>query len=270
MYYWKHDLYRLATMLFVLSPAKTLDFDSAAPTKTLTAPRFVDDAAQLIAVLRRLSPAQVASLMGVSDAIAALNVARYADWVPAELPPQAKAAIFAFAGDVYEGFDATSLTARQVTYAQKHVRILSGLYGVLRALDALQPYRLEAGTRLANPRGRDLYAFWGEKVTRSLNEELASHKEKVLCNLASIEYFKLVRPKLLNATVVTPLFEDYKDGHYKQISFYSKKARGMMARYAAQHNITKARDLRGFDIEGYRFNEAASTETTWMFRRKLG
>ncbi len=254
-------------MLIVLSPAKTLDYDTPPATDIHSQPDFIQHSAELIDTLRELSPAQIASLMQVSDALAALNVGRYASWSPKFTPKNSKQAILAFNGDVYEGLDAPSLKLRQLEYAQSHIRILSGLYGVLRPLDLMQPYRLEMGTRLANSRGKDLYAFWGELVTQRLNEVLADQKSKALVNLASEEYFKVVKPKLLNAPVISPVFEDWKNGKYKVISFYAKRARGLMARYAAINGIKKAEELKDFDSEGYAFDKKASTEHSWLFRR---
>jgi cytoplasmic iron level regulating protein YaaA (DUF328/UPF0246 family) len=256
-------------MLIVLSPAKTLDYDTPATTEVHTRPDFIKDSAELIDVLRKLSPAKIGSLMKISDALAVLNAGRYASWSPKFTQKNAKQAIMAFNGDVYEGLDAPSLTARQLDYAQSHVRILSGLYGVLRPLDLMQPYRLEMGTKLANPRGKDLYGFWGEQVTEALNEVLASQKSKELVNLASEEYFKVVKPKALNAPVISPVFEDWKNGKYKVISFYAKRARGLMARYAAVNNIKQAEKLKSFDWEGYAFDEKGSSEHSWLFRRRI-
>lgn len=256
-------------MLIVLSPAKTLDYETPPITDNYTKPDFIKDAEELIGTLRELAPAQVASLMQISDTLAALNVGRYASWSPKFTPKNAKQAILAFNGDVYEGLDANSLNPRQLDYAQAHVRILSGLYGVLRPLDLMQAYRLEMGTRLANPRGKDLYAFWGESVTAALNAQLAGMKSKVLVNLASEEYFRVVKPKLLSAPVVTPVFEDWKSGKYKVISFYAKRARGLMARYAAVSGVKRAEELKAFDWEGYAFHPQESTEHSWLFRRRI-
>ncbi|MGE5622975.1 MAG: peroxide stress protein YaaA [Bacillota bacterium] len=255
-------------MLIVLSPAKTLDYDTPATTDKHTLPDFVDHSAELIDILKRLSPAQVGSLMRISDALAVLNVGRYASWSPRFTQENAKQAILAFNGDVYEGLDAPSLTDKQLDYAQSHIRILSGLYGVLRPLDLMQPYRLEMGTRLANPRGKDLYAFWGNLVTEALNEAIAARKSAALVNLASEEYFKAVKPRLLNAPVITPVFEDWKGGRYKVISFHAKRARGLMARYAAVNEVRQPEQLKQFDAEGYAFDAAASDDTTWFFRRR--
>lgn len=256
-------------MLIVLSPAKTLDYDTPPTTDIHSQPDFVKHSAELIDTLRELSPTQIASLMQVSDALAVLNAGRYASWSPKFTKKNSKQAILAFNGDVYEGLDAPSLKPRQLEYAQSHIRILSGLYGVLRPLDLMQPYRLEMGTKLANPRGKDLYAFWGELVTDRLNEVLADQKSKVLMNLASEEYFKVVKPKRLKVPVISPVFEDWKNGKYKVISFYAKRARGLMARYAAVNGINKAEDLKEFDWEGYAFDKKASTEDSWLFRRRV-
>ena len=256
-------------MLIVLSPAKTLDYDTPATTDRHTMPDFVDHSAELIDTLKQLSPAQVGSLMQISDVLAVLNVGRYASWSKRFTRENAKQAILAFNGDVYEGLDAPSLTVQQLDYAQSHIRILSGLYGVLRPLDLMQPYRLEMGTRLANQRGKDLYAFWGNLVTEALNEAAVARKSAALVNLASEEYFKAVKRRLLNVPVITPVFEDWKGGRYKVISFYAKRARGLMARHAAVNGIRQPEKLKEFDAEGYAFNHAASSDTTWIFRRRV-
>jgi cytoplasmic iron level regulating protein YaaA (DUF328/UPF0246 family) len=256
-------------MLIVLSPAKTLDYDSPATTEMASQPDFIKRSAELIDTLKHLSPAQIGSLMHISDPLAALNAGRYAAWSPKFTRENAKQAILAFNGDVYEGLDAPSLNVKQLDYAQSHVRILSGLYGVLRPLDLMQPYRLEMGTRLPTARGKDLYAFWGDTVTQTLNKELDARKSKALVNLASEEYFKAVRPRLLVAPVITPVFEDWKNGRYKIISFYAKRARGLMARYAAVKGITQPDKLKKFDSEGYRFDEKDSSDVTWVFRRRV-
>lgn len=254
-------------MLIVLSPAKSLDLDTPPTTKLHTTAEFIGRAAELIDVMRTRSPGQVAELMHISDPLAMLNVARYATWSVDH--DAARQAIMSFDGDVYTGFDARSLKPKALRYAQEHVRILSGLYGVLRPLDRMHPYRLEMGTRLPNPRGKDLYAFWGETVTAALNEAAVANGAKALVNLASEEYFKSVKPKLLGVPVITPVFEDWKNGKYKIISFFAKRARGMMARYAALHGITNPEKLKRFDVDGYAFDEQGSSERTWLFRRKL-
>lgn len=255
-------------MLIVLSPAKSLDYETPVVTDKHTLPAFVPEAARLIEHLRELSPAQIASLMKISDPLAALNHGRYAAWSSRFTRKNARQAVLAFNGDVYEGLDAPTLAPAALDYAQAHIRILSGLYGVLRPLDLMQPYRLEMGTKLATAAGRDLYAYWGTRVSENLNAVLAERGSEALVNLASEEYFKSVKPKLLSAPVVTPVFEEWKDGRYKIISFYAKRARGLMARYAAQNGIVRAHDLQAFDCEGYRFDARASNEHTWIFRRR--
>jgi cytoplasmic iron level regulating protein YaaA (DUF328/UPF0246 family) len=216
-----------------------------------------------------LSPAQIGSLMSISDTLAALNATRYATWSRRFTKRNAKQSVLAFDGDVYGGLDAVSLSAAQLEYAQSHLRILSGLYGVLRPLDLMQAYRLEMGTRLANSRGKDLYAFWGELVTKSLTKTIAANKSEALVNLASEEYFKVVKPSLLSVPIVTPVFEDWKGERYKIISFHAKRARGLMARYAALKGIREPERLKSFDSEGYAFDESVSSETKWVFRRRL-
>jgi cytoplasmic iron level regulating protein YaaA (DUF328/UPF0246 family) len=254
-------------MLIVLSPAKSLDLDSPPTTTERTTPRFIDDAAAMIKVLKPFSPAQVGALMDISDPLAVLNVTRYADWHPDH--DDARQAIMSFDGDVYTGLNARTLDARALAYLQRHVRILSGLYGVLRPLDGMHPYRLEMGTRLPNPRGKDLYAFWGERVTGALNDDIKDAGAGFVVNLASEEYFKSVKPKLLDVPVVTPVFEDWKNGKYKIISFFAKRARGMMARYAAERGITDPQALKDFDVDGYGFVPEASGEREWVFRRRI-
>lgn len=253
-------------MLIVLSPAKTLDLESPATTKKSSTPDFIPHAAELIDVLRTYSPGQIAELMDLSDTLSMLNVSRYAHW--SEDHGKARQAIMSFDGDVYTGLDARSLGAKEIDYAQKHLRILSGLYGLLRPLDRMHPYRLEMGTRLKNPRGNNLYAFWGDSVTEALNAQIAATRAKALVNLASEEYFKSVKPRLLDVPVITPVFEDWKNGKYKIISFFAKRARGLMARYAAQHGVTDPERLKDFAVDGYAFDAAASGETGWVFRRR--
>ena len=257
-------------MLMVLSPAKTLDYESPLTTEVHTVPDFIPRSAELISVLKAKSPAEIGSLMQISDPLAQLNVGRYASWSKKFSFKNARQAVLAFNGDVYEGLDAGSLNEKQLGWAQDHLRILSGLYGLLRPLDLMQPYRLEMGTRLTNPRGKDLYAFWGDELTTTLAQTLKSLKSKALVNLASEEYFKAVQPKALPVPVITPVFEDWKGGKYKIISFHAKRARGLMARYAIEKKITVPEKLQGFDVEGYAFAAAASDETRWVFRRKQG
>jgi cytoplasmic iron level regulating protein YaaA (DUF328/UPF0246 family) len=256
-------------MLIVLSPAKSLDYATPAHTEISSKPDFIQRSAELIDILRQFAPSQIGSLMGISDQLSALNANRYADWSPKFTLKNSKQAMLAFNGDVYAGLDAGSLNAKQLAYAQSHIRILSGLYGILRPLDLMQPYRLEMGTRLSNPAGKDLYAFWGNTVTETLNQRIAEQQSEALVNLASEEYFKVVKPALLKARVITPVFQDWKNGQYKIISFYVKRARGLMARYAATNGIKRTEELKSFDVDGYEFDAAASNEKTWMFRRKI-
>jgi cytoplasmic iron level regulating protein YaaA (DUF328/UPF0246 family) len=256
-------------MLMLLSPAKTLDYASPLPTNTHSLPDFIPRSAELIELLRQLSPSEVGSLMQISDPLAQLNAQRYADWSKKFNFNNARQALLAFNGDVYEGLDAASLRETQLAWAQDHLRILSGLYGVLRPLDLMQPYRLEMGTRLGNAHGKDLYAFWGERVTHAINAALAQHPAPALINLASEEYFKVVKPALLTVPVITPVFEDWKGGKYKIISFYAKRARGLMARFAIDKKITKPDQLKTFDREGYAFDAAHSSPSSWVFRRRL-
>ncbi len=256
-------------MLMVVSPAKSLDFERPLPAVKPTQPAFLDQAEALVGILRGKSPADLAQLMSISDQLAALNVARYAEWARPFSSQNARPAVFTFDGDVYEGLDAFSLDAAQIAFAQQHLRILSGLYGVLRPLDLMQAYRLEMGSKLANPAGRDLYAFWGDTISEALNAELATQGgASVLVNLASEEYFKAVRPKKLAARVVTPVFEERKGAGYKIVSFYAKRARGLMSRYAITHAISDVDALKAFDLEGYAFAPAASDPDRWVFRRE--
>ena len=257
-------------MLMVLSPAKTLDYESPLITDAHTVPDFIPRSAELITVLRDKSPAEIGNLMQISDPLAQLNIARYASWTKKFSFDNARQAVLAFNGDVYEGLDARSLNEKQLSWAQDHLRILSGLYGLLRPLDLMQPYRLEMGTRLQTKRGKDLYAFWGDELTGKLSETLKSLKSKALVNLASEEYFKAVHAEDLPVPVIAPVFEDWKGGKYKIISFHAKRARGLMARYAIEKKITAPEKLQAFDAEGYTFAPAASDDTRWVFRRKQG
>ena len=255
-------------MLFLLSPAKSLDYDSPLPAGLPhSQPQFIPDAARLIDVLRTRSPQDIASLMSISDPLAALNVARYGAWSPRFTPENARQAVMAFNGDVYEGLQAATLSLPDLDWAQQHLAILSGLYGVLRPLDLMQPYRLEMGTRLATDAGANLYQFWGARIAEHLNRQLADDTDPVVVNLASQEYFKAVDRKALSARVVECVFEDGKGGAYKIISFYAKRARGLMARWAIQQRASTPRQLEGFDLEGYAFHPAASSPERLVFRR---
>ena len=257
-------------MLFLLSPAKSLDYDTpvrAPVLKKATDPTFTERAAELMAMLRRKTPAQVASLMGLSDKLAALNVARYAAWQPRATTDNSKPAVLAFDGDVYSGLDAKTLKAADLAWAQEHLVILSGLYGALRPLDRLQPYRLEMGTALATPRGRDLYAYWGDTVAAHLNERLAGDRAPVVVNLASLEYARVALRPSLRARVVDCRFEEGRDGSYKVISFFAKQARGLMARYAIEHRVRHPEQLQGFAAAGYALARDASGPDRLVFRR---
>ena len=256
-------------MLFLLSPAKSLDYETPWDGVPHTQPQFIDRSAQLIGLLRTKSPADISSLMDISDALAGLNAARYQSWSKKFTPKNAKPAVLAFNGDVYEGLDAATLKPAQLEWAQEHVAILSGLYGVLRPLDYMQPYRLEMGTRLNTRRGKDLYAFWGKRIAQCLRDDLASlhGAPQVIVNCASNEYFKAVHAEALGATIVTPVFEERTDRGWKIVSFHAKRARGMMARYAIRHRIEDPEALKGFDAAGYAFDPAASDAYTWRFRR---
>lgn len=253
-------------MLMVISPAKTLDFDTDPVTKDASQPRFLDDSARLIDRLKKMSTADIASLMKLSDKLAGLNAARYESWHTPFNADNAKQAVLAFKGDVYTGLDAETLDKAGFDYAQQHLRILSGLYGVLKPLDLIQPYRLEMGTRLDNEAGKDLYAFWGEKLRESLQQE-AGLKDGVLINLASNEYFKAIQPKKLDARIITPVFKDWKNGQYKMISFYAKKARGLMSRYIIDHQLSDPEAIKRFDYDGYRFSDEMSKGDDWVFIR---
>jgi uncharacterized protein len=258
-------------MLLLLSPAKSLDYETPVPAATrrkVSEPLYPGEAAALIGILRRKSQRQVAALMGLSDALAALNVERYAAWQPEALTASARPAVLAFNGDVYDGLQARTLKSADLAWAQQHVVILSGLYGVLRPLDALQPYRLEMGTALATPRGKDLYAWWGDTVAQHLNERQAAERAPVIANLASIEYARVALRPSLRARVVDFVFEEIQpDGEPKMISFYAKRARGLMARHAIVQRARSIEALLGFNAEGYAFNAAESSEQRLVFRR---
>jgi cytoplasmic iron level regulating protein YaaA (DUF328/UPF0246 family) len=255
-------------MLYLISPAKSLDFDTPVGDVPHTLPQFVAQSSALIHVLKKKSPQQIASLMNLSDALSALNVARYQAWTPEFTPANARQAVLAFDGDVYGGLEARSLKAAQLDWAQQHLCILSGLYGVLRPLDLMQPYRLEMGTALVAGKARNLYQFWGTRIAGYLNDRLAADRTPVVVNLASQEYFKSVDRKALKARVIECVFEEYKAGQYKVISFFAKRARGLMARYAITHKITTPRKLEGFNLEGYAFDAQASQPDRYVFRRR--
>ena len=258
-------------MLYLLSPAKSLDYDTpiaASVSRKCTEPVYVDQAATLVRPLARLAPQDLARLMGISDELAALNVARFGAWSPVATAANSRPAALAFDGDVYVGLQARTLTAVDLNWAQQHLVILSGLYGVLRPLDRLQPYRLEMGTRLANEKGRDLYAFWGDTIAEYLNDRQADERSPVIVNLASQEYFRAARRPVLKARVVDCVFEDWKSDRYQVISFFAKRARGSMARWAVQHRIASVKKLEAFDVDGYACDRTASTRDRLVFRRR--
>ncbi len=254
-------------MIIVISPAKTLDFETPPKTKKFTLPAFLDDSAALIDQLRALAPDQIGKLMSISPKLATLNSNRYYDWTLPFNPENAKQAVLAFKGDVYTGLDAASLNTAELTFAQHHLRMLSGLYGILRPLDLMQAYRLEMGTQFKNDRGNNLYEFWGDAITQAINQDLKKQKTSTLINLASNEYFKSIKTKQLNADVITPIFKDQKNGVYKIISFFAKKARGLMSRYIIQNKLTNPESIKAFDLAGYRFDKSSSSDNEWIFIR---
>ena len=255
-------------MLFLLSPAKSLNYSTPLPALTHTRPLFARESAELIKVLRAKTPQQIAGLMNISDTLSGLNAARYQAWSSRFTARNSRQAVLAFNGDVYEGLGANTLDEKQLEWAQAHLCILSGLYGVLRPLDWMQPYRLEMGTGLVTDRGSNLYQFWGSKIAAYLNLRAASSTSPVIINLASEEYFKVVDRVALKAPVVSCVFEEFKNGQYKIISFYAKRARGLMVRYAIEKKAATVRKLEGFSAEGYRFDAPASVPERLVFRRK--
>jgi cytoplasmic iron level regulating protein YaaA (DUF328/UPF0246 family) len=254
-------------MLAVISPAKRLDYKSAPTTDRHSLPVFLPDSKQLIKVLREKSPGEIAELMNLSTKLADLNYQRYGEWQTPFTPENAKQAALAFKGDVYLGLDAPTLNDRDWAWAQKHLRILSGLYGLLKPLDLIQAYRLEMGTKLPNPKGEDLYSFWGKKLTRALNESIAEQRQPLLVNLASTEYFEAVDESAIDARIITPTFKDLKNGRYQFLSFYAKKARGLMARYIITNRVSTLKGLKDFDAAGYYYSESQSRGDNWVFLR---
>ncbi|MCB1909396.1 MAG: peroxide stress protein YaaA [Rhodocyclaceae bacterium] len=257
-------------MLIVLSPAKALDFETPAHVDRRTQPVLLDEAETLVGVMRDKSPQQLAELMKLSDPLASLNAARYQNWKRPFTRRNAKQAVLAFDGDVYGGLDAPSLDEEGLAWAQQHLRILSGLYGVLRPLDLMQPYRLEMGTRLANPRGANLYRFWGPIIADELGKALKRQRgERVLVNLASEEYFKSVDRRTLGVRIVTPVFEDWNAGRYRVVGFFAKRARGLMSRHAIDHRLDEVEELKRFGGEGYGYVGEVSDPDRWVFRRRV-
>ena len=254
-------------MLIVLSPSKTLDSDACADAEICTQPGYLKESRQLIRCLRELSPDDIAELMRVSMKLANLNFDRFHQWKTPFTPRNARPAALTFKGDVYTGLGANDFTRRDLNFAQKHLRILSGLYGLLRPLDLIQPYRLEMGTRLGTSRGDNLYQFWGQRITEGLREAMVGQKNSVLVNLASQEYFKAVRPGELEAPIITPVFKERKGSQYRVIGLFAKKARGMMTRYIIKNRLTSVDAIAGFTEGGYRHSPEMSTETEWVFAR---
>ncbi|MCJ8321680.1 MAG: peroxide stress protein YaaA [Colwellia sp.] len=255
-------------MLLVVSPAKNLDFDSPLATNKFTQSNLLEHSKLLINDCLKLTPAQLSSLMGISDKLAGLNAARFGEWSLPFTPDNARPAVLAFNGDVYTGLDAQTFKTKDFDFSQQHMRILSGLYGLLKPLDLMQAYRLEMGSKLANDRGDNLYQFWGNIITNELNQALKEQGDDILINLASNEYFKSVKKKSLQATIITPAFKDWKNGQYKMISFFAKKARGLMARYIIENQLSDVEQLKNFDLAGYQFNSEFSKGNDWVFTRK--
>lgn len=254
-------------MLIVISPAKKLDYSSPVTAKNHSQPALLDHSAELLQGLKKLSPQDVCALMGLSDNLGALNYERFQAWDRPFTEDNAKPAVLAFKGDVYKGLDPDSMTEKQLEWAQGHLRILSGLYGLLRPMDLMQPYRLEMGTKFANQRGKDLYQFWGNIITDEINSLLSNAKSPVLLNLASNEYFKSVQQKNIAGRIVTPVFMDKKGDKYKIISFYAKKARGLMSAFIIKNKITAVDGIKKFNVDGYSFNSAMTDGDSWVFTR---
>ena len=258
-------------MIIVISPAKKLDLDTPPITTTYTTPDFLDDSKKLITRMRKFKQAELKKLMSISDKIADLNITRFKKFKTPFTPDNAKQAALAFKGDVYTGLDIKSFSKADLNFTQKHLRILSGLYGVLRPLDLMQAYRLEMGTKLdtkyAGKNNANLYQFWDERVTHKINDELKKLKADTLINLASNEYFKVIKPKQLNATIITPAFKEKKHGEYKMIGIFAKKARGTMSRYIIKNRITNPTDIKKFKEDGYKYNAKLSSDSNWVFTR---
>ncbi|MGG8097348.1 peroxide stress protein YaaA [Klebsiella aerogenes] len=254
-------------MLILISPAKTLDYQSPLATTRYTQPELLEHSQQLIGIARKLTAPQIGKLMSISDKLADLNATRFHDWHPDFTSQNARQAILAFKGDVYTGLQAETFSEADFDFAQQHLRMLSGLYGVLRPLDLMQPYRLEMGIKLENPQGKDLYHFWGDIITDKLNQALQAQGDDIVINLASDEYFKSVKPKKLQGRLIKPVFLDEKNGKFKVISFYAKKARGLMSRYIIENRLTRPEQLQAFNSEGYFFDEEASEKGELVFKR---
>ena len=254
-------------MLIAISPAKTLDYETPPVTRTHTKPMFLKQSRQLINNLRNYSALDLAELMNLSMKLSELNFERYHAWKTPFTFNNAKQAALAMKGDVYTGLDAETLNEEGFDFAQRHLRILSGLYGVLKPLDLMQPYRLEMGTRLPNEHGKDLYAFWGETITRALNKDLKAQGDDILINLASNEYFKSIKPKLVEGRIITPQFKEKKNGSYRMIGVFAKKARGLMSRYIIDKKLQDPQAIKRFKVDGYRYNKQLSKDDQWVFTR---
>jgi len=254
-------------MLTIISPAKTLDFESPALTAEFTQPAHLTQSRKLMRRLRELSAPDLSKLMNVSNNIADLNVERNRRWKTPFTTDNAKQALFAFKGDVYIGLDAESMTSDNIQFAQKHLRVLSGRYGLLHPLDLMQAYRLEMGSRLSTDQGSNLYQFWDMRITKALSSELKQMESRILINLASIEYYKSIRSKSIKGQIVTPIFKDYHQDRYQVIGFFAKKARGLMARYIIDQQINQVEEIKQFNGEGYAYNPSHSSEQEWVFTR---
>ena len=254
-------------MITVISPAKSLDFEGPLATKQKSQPKYLEESQQLVKQLRKLAPQDIASLMKLSDKLATLNFDRYQSFKPPFTLDNARQALLAFRGDVYQGLDADTLSSDDFKYAQKHLRILSGLYGILKPLDLIQPYRLEMGTKFQNKAGKNLYEFWGNTLNEHLQKELKKQEQPVIINLASNEYFKALKEKQMPFRIITPSFKDFKNGEYKMLSFFAKKARGMMTRFIIQNQVDHPEGLKDFNSDGYYFDKKSSTEDKLMFLR---
>ena len=254
-------------MIALLNSSKTLDFDPTVKISKHTIPELLNDSALLVEQLRKLSASEYSKLMGVSEKLAKLNVARYANWQTAATPANAKQALLAFKGDIYSGIETEKYKSRDFDFAQQHVRILSGLYGILRPLDLIQPYRLEMAAKLPTAEGKNLYSFWGDRITASLKALLKQEKSGVIVNLCSAEYFRAIQSNELEATVIAPAFKEFKDGTYRFVTIYGKKARGLMCNYIIQNKLERIADLKSFDSEGYRYNKKISSDHEWVFTR---
>ncbi|MCC9599276.1 peroxide stress protein YaaA [Stieleria sp. JC731] len=254
-------------MLLLLSPSKRLDYDTPVKSSVKTTPEFIDQSARLARELKKLTPKQISALMGINDELALLNHERFQDWQSPMPDADTRQAALAFKGDVYFGLEAETLTAKQLEYAQDHLRILSGLYGILRPLDGILPYRLEMGTKLKNKAGKDLYQFWGSSIAESINRQLDQIGSRIVLNCASNEYFKAIDKKTLDAEVVSPVFKDMTKGSYRIVTVYAKKARGTMAAWVIRKKAKTLKKLKQFDGDGYRYDEESSTDTKPVFLR---